>query len=104
MSLVVDLNADLGDGGGHDDELLELVTSASITCGFHVGEPVSILQSIRDAKEKNVSVGAHPSLADRPNFGRREFPIEAIEVFAQVAYQLGAFSALATAAGIRMNH
>jgi UPF0271 protein len=104
MSVYVDLNADLGEGAGHDADLLELVTSANITCGFHVGDPTSILRSIREAKDKNVSVGAHPSLPDRQNFGRSEFAIEPVEVFAQVSYQLGGFGALATAAGVRMNH
>jgi 5-oxoprolinase (ATP-hydrolysing) subunit A len=104
MKLIVDLNADLGEGAGHDDELLELVTSANISCGFHVGDPPSILQSIRAAIKQNVSVGAHPSFADRENFGRTELKLQPAEVFSQVVYQLGAFSALATAAETRMNH
>ncbi len=104
MKLVVDLNSDLGEGAGFDNELLELVTSANIACGFHVGDPASILRSIRDAIDRNVSVGAHPSLADRENFGRTEHAVEAASIFSQVVYQLGAFGALATAAGTRMNH
>jgi UPF0271 protein len=104
MSLVVDLNSDLGEGAGYDNELLELVTSANITCGFHVGDPASILRSIRDAKEHNTAVGAHPSFADRENFGRTELALEPAEIFSQVTYQLGAFGALASAAGTRMNH
>lgn len=100
----VDLNADLGEGAGHDDELLELVSSASITCGFHAGDAISILASIRAARERGVAVGAHPSFADRENFGRTELALPAVEVFAIVAYQLGAFHALATAAGARANH
>jgi UPF0271 protein len=104
MSLHVDLNADLGEGAGHDPELFELITSANIACGFHVGDPASILRSIRDAKEQNVSIGAHPSFADRENFGRTELALEPAEVFAQVLYQLGAFGSLATAATVRMNH
>jgi 5-oxoprolinase (ATP-hydrolysing) subunit A len=104
MKLIVDLNSDLGEGAGFDENLLELVTSANIACGFHVGDPASILRSIRDAKERNVSVGAHPSFADRENFGRTEHILEPVEIFSQVIYQLGAFGALATAAGARMNH
>src|SRR5438477_4510693 len=104
MSLIVDLNSDLGEGAGFDIEILDLVTSANIACGFHAGDPVSILRSIRDATERNVSVGAHPSFLDLENFGRKELALEPAEVFAQVTYQLGAFSALATAAGVRMNH
>jgi UPF0271 protein len=104
MKSIVDLNSDLGEGAGFDENLLELVTSANITCGFHVGDPASILRSIRDAQERNVSVGAHPSFADRENFGRNQRILEPVEIFSQVIYQLGAFSALATAAGARMNH
>ncbi|MEP6603087.1 MAG: 5-oxoprolinase subunit PxpA [Spartobacteria bacterium] len=104
MSLHVDLNSDLGEGAGFDKEILELVTSASITCGFHAGDPASILKSIRAAQEHNVSIGAHPSFDDRENFGRTDLAMEPSEVFAQVAYQLGAFEMLATAATVRVNH
>lgn len=100
----VDLNADLGEGAGHDDELLQVVSSASIACGFHAGDPVSILASIRAARECGVAIGAHPSFADRENFGRTEVALPAAEVLTIVAYQLGAFHALATAAGARVNH
>src|SRR5437868_4077366 len=51
MSEVVDLNSDLGEGGEHDEEILEVVTSANIACGFHAGDPASVFQSIRSAKE-----------------------------------------------------
>jgi UPF0271 protein len=104
MNMRVDLNADLGEGAGHDDELLRLVSSASIACGFHAGDPISIFASIRAAQERGVAVGAHPSFPDRENFGRTEVVLPAGEVFTNVAYQLGAFHALATAAGARINH
>ncbi|MEY2479869.1 MAG: 5-oxoprolinase (ATP-hydrolyzing) subunit [Verrucomicrobiota bacterium] len=104
MSLHVDLNADLGEGAGFDTELFELITSANISCAFHAGDPASVLRAISAAKEQNVSVGAHPSFADRENFGRTEIALESDELFAQVLYQLGAFGALATAATVRMNH
>jgi 5-oxoprolinase (ATP-hydrolysing) subunit A len=104
MSVDVDLNADLGEGAGYDVELLDLVTSANISCGFHAGDPVSILQTIRDAAERNVAIGAHPSFLDRENFGRVEINLPPAEVFAQVSYQLGALGTLATAATARMTH
>jgi 5-oxoprolinase (ATP-hydrolysing) subunit A len=104
MSADVDLNADLGEGAGYDVELLDLVTSANISCGFHAGDPVSILQTIRDAAERNVATGAHPSFLDRENFGRMEINLPPAEVFALVSYQLGAFGTLATAATARMTH
>src|SRR5437868_12222982 len=104
MSEVVDLNSDLGEGGEHDEEILEVVTSANIACGFHAGDPASVFQSIRSAKEHGVAAGAHPSLADRANFGRTEVEISAADAFTLVSYQTGAFKALCAAAGTEMRH
>jgi len=104
MSLVVDLNADLGEGAGHDDELLALVTSTNIACGFHAGDADTMRASIEAARANKVAVGAHPSLFDRENFGRKELPVKPEEVFDGVIYQLGIFAAIAEAAGVRPNH
>ncbi|CAN5631858.1 hypothetical protein BH20VER1_BH20VER1_28210 [soil metagenome] len=100
----IDLNADLGEGSGFDEELLELVSSANIATGLHAGDPVSIARTIRLAQERGVAVGAHPSFADRENFGRKEMSLPPGAVFALVTYQLGAFRALAEAEGVRMSH
>src|SRR5207302_4318462 len=104
MREVVDLNSDLGEGGEHDEEILELVTSANIACGFHAGDPASIFGSICAAKQRGVATGAHPSLADRDNFGRTEREVSTSKVFTLIAYQIGAFKALCAAAGTEMNH
>lgn len=104
MILSVDLNADLGEGAGHDEDILEFVSSANIACGFHAGDPTSILESISAAKERGVAVGAHPSFPDRANFGRLEMSLPAAEIYSLVVYQIGAFQALARVAGTEMNH
>src|SRR5437660_1181555 len=104
MKLIVDLNADLGEGAGHDDELLALVTSANIACGFHAGDADTMRRSIEAARDHKVAAGAHPSLFDRENFGRKELPVTSDEVFDVVVYQLGVFQAIAEAAGVRPNH
>ena len=104
MSLIVDLNADLGEGAGHDEELLALVTSANIACGFHAGDAGTMRTSIDAARDRNVAVGAHPSLFDRENFGRKEIPVKPAEIFDAVVYQLGVFQAIAEANGVRPNH
>jgi len=104
MKLSVDLNSDLGEGAATEAELLGLVTSANIACGFHAGSPASMSASIRAANAAGVRVGAHPSLADRENFGRRESPVTPEEVFALMTYQLGAFQAVAHSLGVRPNH
>ncbi len=104
MKLHVDLNADLGEGAGHDDELLALVSSANIACGFHAGDADTIRKSIETARKRSVAVGAHPSIFDRENFGRKELPVTSSEIFDAVTYQLGVFQAIAEAAGVRPNH
>ncbi|HEX5176011.1 MAG TPA: 5-oxoprolinase subunit PxpA [Chthoniobacteraceae bacterium] len=104
MKLSIDLNADLGEGAPGEGELLDLVSSASIACGFHAGDPAMMSASIIAARDAGVAVGAHPSLADRENFGRRELPVTPEEVFALIAYQVGAFHGLARSLGVRPNH
>ncbi|MDQ6655028.1 MAG: LamB/YcsF family protein [Verrucomicrobiota bacterium] len=104
MSLSVDLNADLGEGANHDQELLALVTSANIACGLHAGNASLIRESILAARDRGVAIGAHPSFDDRANFGRREILLPAHEIFALVVYQLGAFLAIARAFEIPARH
>ena len=104
MKRTIDLNADLGEGAGSESELLALVSSANIACGFHAGDPGTMSASILAAKKAGVAVGAHPSLPDRENFGRRELPVTPDEVFALVVYQVGAFQAMAKSLGVRPNH
>jgi len=71
MKLSVDLNADLGEGSGHDDELFELISSANIATGFHAGDSDTMHTAVSTAKKHGVAVGAHPSFFDRENFGRK---------------------------------
>src|SRR5438270_14066095 len=104
MKLSVDINADLGEGSGHDEELFELISSANIATGFHAGESDSMHAAITAAKKHGVAVGAHPSFFDRENFGRKELKISTLEIFDAVAYQLGVFQAIASAVGVQPNH
>lgn len=102
--LFIDLNADLGEGAGHDDELLDLVSSANIAAGFHAGDADSMREGIWAARARGVAVGAHPSFFDREHFGRREMEVAPAQVFEAVAYQLGIFQAIAQAADVRPVH
>ncbi|PYK52934.1 MAG: LamB/YcsF family protein [Verrucomicrobia bacterium] len=104
MKLSVDINADLGEGSGHDEELFELISSANIATGFHAGDSDSMHAAITTAKKHGVAVGAHPSFFDRENFGRKELKISTPEIFDAVAYQLGVFQAIASAVGVQPNH
>ena len=104
MNLIVDLNADLGEGSGHDEELFELISSANVATGFHAGDSDSMHAAVFAAKKHGVAVGAHPSFFDRENFGRKELKISNQEVFDAVVYQLGVFQAIASAMGVQPRH
>lgn len=83
-----DLNADLGEGTGSDEALLEIVSSASIACGGHAGDDITMHVALRAAKAHGVAVGAHPGFADPENFGRRRLALPPEELDAQVRSQV----------------
>ncbi|GAB7534377.1 5-oxoprolinase subunit PxpA [Burkholderia sp. 22PA0099] len=100
----IDLNADLGEGCGADEALLDLVTSANIACGWHAGGAPAMRDCVRWAVERHVAIGAHPSFLDPENFGRKEMDLPPSEIYAGVLYQLGALAAITRAEGGRLAH
>ena len=99
MFVTIDLNADLGEGFGdsrasEDSELLQIVSSANIACGFHAGDAATMRQSVRVARDRGVAIGAHPSYPDIPGFGRRELGLSPREIEHHVSYQIDALSAI----------
>ncbi|MBB6113212.1 UPF0271 protein [Rahnella inusitata] len=102
--MIVDLNADLGEGCVNDEALLQRVSSANIACGFHAGDALTMQQSVRLAMKYGVAIGAHPSFPDRENFGRSAMQLPPETVYAQVVYQLGALAAITRAEGGKMIH
>jgi UPF0271 protein len=103
----VDLNADLGEcqgGCGPDAAMMPAITSANIACGFHAGDAATMRATVALARDHKVAIGAHPSLADREGFGRRELPVTEREVENLVAYQVGALAGIAAAEGARVGH
>ena len=105
----IDLNADLGESFGAwtmgaDDELLGVVTSANVACGFHAGDPLTMRRTAADAAARGVRVGAHPAYRDLAGFGRRFLDVAPDELAADVLYQLGALDAACRAAGTRVRY
>ena len=105
----IDLNSDLGESFGawrmgDDAAMLDIVTSANVACGFHAGDPAGILQTLKAAAEKNVTIGAHVSYPDKVGFGRRNMDVASDELTADVIYQIGALQALAKAAGTSVRY
>lgn len=105
----VDINADAGESFGRwklgsDEELMPLVTSVNVACGFHAGDPVNMRRSVVLARESGVSVGAHPGYPDLLGFGRRRFGVTESDVADYIVYQTGALLAVAATEGVTLTH
>jgi UPF0271 protein len=105
----INLNADLGESFGawtmgSDAELLQVIGSANIACGFHAGDPVVMRETVRLAVANGVSLGAHPAFPDLQGFGRRVMQLSRQELEATILYQVGALQAMAAAEGGRVTH
>jgi 5-oxoprolinase (ATP-hydrolysing) subunit A len=96
----VDLNADVGESFGtytigDDAAVLDVVTSASVACGFHAGDPTVMTKTVRAATARGVVVGAHVGYRDLQGFGRRLLAVAPAELTADIIYQLGALAGIA---------
>ena len=105
----VDLNSDLGESFGAykigaDDQIIPLVSSVNIACGWHAGDPLVMRKAVALAKENGVSIGAHPGFPDLMGFGRRNMNVTPAEVKAYIQYQVGALSAFCKAEGVKLHH
>lgn len=104
MTDCIDLNADLAEGGRFDQALLQCVSSANISCGWHAGELSELRAALDWAGEYGVAIGAHPGFADKAHFGRRELHLPLTEIYDSMLYQLGALQALCQRHGQRLQH
>ena len=106
----IDLNCDMGESFGawtmgSDAEMLKIVSSANVACGFHGGDPLVMFETVSRAKENGVGIGAHPSFFDVWGFGRRQIQGETPEdIEKMVVYQIGALQGVARAVGHRVGH
>lgn len=109
MRKTINLNADIAEGWGaydigNDTELIKIIRSANVACGFHAGDWNTMHRICLLAKEHGISIGAHPSFNDLWGFGRRQIKMKASDVEYMVAYQIGALQAIAAYAGLKVTH
>ena len=109
MARKINLNADIAEGWGaydigNDAELMKIIKSASVACGFHAGDANTMHRLCLMAKELGVSIGAHPGFNDLWGFGRRRIQMKASDLEYQMAYQIGALQAIACYAGLKVTH
>lgn len=105
----IDLNSDMGESFGiwrmgADAEVMPWVTSASVACGFHAGDPLTMQHTVQAAAQAGVAIGAHVGLPDLQGFGRRVMQVSAAEVYAMSVVQIGALAAVARTSGARLQH
>lgn len=103
-SPTIDLNADMGESFGRwtlgdDAGLLEVVTSANVACGFHAGDPATLVATCREAVAHGVTVGAQVGYRDLAGFGRRFIDVAPDDLYADVLYQIGALDSIARSVG-----
>jgi UPF0271 protein len=104
----IDLNSDVGESYGAykiglDEELIPLISSANIACGFHAGDPAVMRRTIALAKKHGVALGAHPGFPDLLGFGRRNMDAT-MEEIRDYTYQIGALQGFAVSQGMKLQH
>jgi UPF0271 protein len=105
----IDLNCDAGESFGpwpmgDDERLIPLMTSVSIACGAHAGDPLVMRRTLALAARHSVAAGAHPGYPDLQGFGRRALALAPDEVEAWLLAQIGALAGVARAVGVALRH
>lgn len=106
---IVDLNSDIGESFGSykmgmDEEVIKYVSSVNIACGWHAGDSIIMDNTVKEAVDRGVAVGAHPGYPDLVGFGRRKMDISPQEARSYMLYQLGALEAFAKANNTTVQH
>jgi len=81
----ININCDLGEksklhSNKYDPDLLEIVNSANVACGYHAGDEATMNEVVQISKKNGVSIGAHPSFNDPENFGRSRINLSENEI------------------------
>ena len=105
----IDINCDLGESFGaysigKDAEVIPLISSANIACGWHGGDAVVMSETVAQAAAAKVAVGAHPGYPDLVGFGRRNLKVTPKELKAYIQYQVGALTAFCRVNRILLRH
>jgi 5-oxoprolinase (ATP-hydrolysing) subunit A len=102
--MTIDLNCDLGEGMDTDEQIIPLISSANIACGFHAGNEKIMEQTIALCLQHKVAIGAHPSWPGKENFGRTEMQMDEAELYNIVTEQLYQLTNIASKQGAIVRH
>lgn len=109
MKYKVDLNCDLGESFGRydlgmDEQIIPLISSANVACGFHASDPIVMSKTITHVKKAEIAIGAHPGFYDLMGFGRRNMNLSFEEAKAYTLYQISALAGMCKAQGLKLQH
>ena len=105
----ININCDLGEKSKfhsieNDPELLNIVNSANIACGYHAGDEETMNMVIKISKSNGVSIGAHPSFKDPENFGRKRINLTSAEIKKLIIDQYEILQKIAQKHGEKVTH
>ena len=105
----INLNCDLGEksihyNGKNDEELMKIINTANIACGYHAGDSETMRNTIELAKKNNVSIGAHPGFNDKNNFGRKRINLDKNEIRKLIIDQINALNEIANKENWKLTH
>lgn len=105
----MDINCDMGESFGNwvmgnDTGMMPRITTANVACGFHASDPLTMLETVKLAKQHQIQVGSHPGLPDLLGFGRRAMNITPEDAYAYIVYQTGALQAVLKVHGMHLHH
>ena len=108
-TMEININCDLGEKSKHhsnkyDPDLLEIVNSANVACGYHAGDKETMNQVVKISKKNGVSIGAHPSFNDPENFGRERMNLSSSEVEKLIIDQYEILQNIASNYGENVSH
>ena len=108
-TMEININCDLGEKSKHhsnkyDPDLLEIVNSANVACGYHAGDKETMSQVVKISKKNGVSIGAHPSFNDPENFGRERMNLSSTEVEKLIIDQYEILQNIASNYGESVSH
>ncbi len=109
ITMEININCDLGEkskhhSNKHDPDLLKIVNSANVACGYHAGDEETMSQVVTISKENGVSIGAHPSFNDPENFGRSRIDLSSVEIRKLIVDQYEILENIAVKHGQEVSH
>jgi 5-oxoprolinase (ATP-hydrolysing) subunit A len=102
--MTIDLNCDIGEGMDTDEQIIPLISSANIACGFHAGNETIMKHTVELCLKNNATIGAHPSWPDKENFGRKEMQMSATELYDIITQQLYRLLKITNEQGATIHH